>query len=166
MSSFISSTEHYCRRARQTLTISTQIDDPSRFRQRRPKIRPPISLEVRQTGSQTRRGFAIRTQETFWPLYLALVRPILEYGLQASSHYPRRDLDLMKRLQRLATIRVKSLRGLSYEERLRRVILFTIERRLLRGDLILVDNPFKGRLNVPLDELIPPCINRKKPTEA
>ncbi len=41
---------------------------------------------------------------------------------------------------------------LSYEERLRRMNLFTIERRLLRGDLILAYDLFQSRVNVPLDE--------------
>ncbi len=48
---------------------------------------------------------------------------------------------------------VKSLGGLSYEDRLRRLNPFTIERWLLRGDLILDFNLFQGRLNVPLDEM-------------
>ncbi len=59
----------------------------------------------------------------------------------------------MERFQRLGTRMVKGLRGLSYEDRLRRFNLFTIERRLLGGgDLILACNLFQGRLNAPLDE--------------
>ncbi len=59
----------------------------------------------------------------------------------------------MESLQRLATRMVKSLKGLSYEDRLRRLNLFSIERRLLQGGLIPVYNLFQGRLNVPLDEI-------------
>ncbi len=72
--------------------------------------------------------------------------------MQASSPDLRRDIHLMECLQRLATSMVKSLRGLSYEVRLRSMNLFTIERRLLRGDLILAYNLFRDRLNAPLDE--------------
>ncbi len=53
----------------------------------------------------------------------------------------------------MATRMVKSLRGLSYEDRLRRSNLFTIERRLLRRDLILAYKLFQGRLNATLDEI-------------
>ncbi len=90
--------------------------------------------------------------EIFRPLYLSLVRPILEFGLQASTPYLRQDIILIEKLQRLATRMVKGLRDLSYENRLRRLNLFSIERRLLRGDLILAYNVFQGRLDVPLEE--------------
>ncbi len=70
------------------------------------------------------------TPEIFRPLYLAFVRPTLEYGLQASPPYLRRDVFMMERLQRLGSRMVKRLRGLSYEDRLRRFNLFTIDRRL------------------------------------
>ncbi len=52
----------------------------------------------------------------------------------------------------MVTRMVKSLRGLLYADRLRRLNFFTIERRLLRKDLILAYNLLQGRLNVPLDE--------------
>ncbi len=53
------------------------------------------------------------------------------------------------RLQRLATRMVKGMRELPYEERLRRLNLFSFERRRLRGDLILAYNIFHGRLDFP-----------------
>ncbi len=86
------------------------------------------------------------------PLYLALVRSILEYGLQASPPYIRQDITMMEKLQRLATRMVKGLRDLSYEDRLRRLNLFSVERRLLRGDPILAHNMFQGRLDMLLEE--------------
>ncbi len=84
--------------------------------------------------------------EMFRPLYLTLVRPILEHGLQASAPYLRQDIILIDKLQHLATRMVKGLRDLSYEDRLRRFNLFSIEQRLLRGDLILANNMFRVEL--------------------
>ncbi len=56
-------------------------------------------------------------------------------------------------IQRLATRMVKGMRELPYEERLRRLNLFSsLERRRLRGDLILAYNIFHGRLDVPQAE--------------
>ncbi len=96
-----------------------------------------------------RRGLAVLTPEMVRPLYLALVKPILEYGQQASSPYLQRDIALMERKQRLATRMVKGMRKLPYDERLRRLNLFSIERRRLCGDLIFAYNIFHGRLHFP-----------------
>ncbi len=58
----------------------------------------------------------------------------------------------MKRIQRLATRLVKGMRELPYEERLRRLNLLSLERRRLRGDLILTYNIFHRCLNFPQAE--------------
>ena len=55
----------------------------------------------------------------------------------------------MERIQRLATRMVKGMRELPYEERLRRLNIFSLERRRLRGDLILAYNICHGRLDLP-----------------
>ncbi len=54
----------------------------------------------------------------------------------------------MERLHRMATRMVKGMRELPYEERLHRLNLFSLERRRLRGDLILA-YIFHGRLDFP-----------------
>ncbi len=106
---------------------------------------PQAANRARRILFQLRRGFAVLTPEIFRPLYLALVRPILEYGQQASSPYLRRDIALMERKQRLATCMAKGMRELPYEDRLRRLNIFSLERR---GDLVLVYNIFNGRLDL------------------
>ncbi len=55
----------------------------------------------------------------------------------------------MECIQRLATSMVKGMRELPYEERLRRLNHFYLERRRLGGGLILAYNIFHGRLNFP-----------------
>ncbi len=104
---------------------------------------------ARRNLFQLRRGFAVLTPDIFRPPYLALVRPILEYGQQASSPYLRRDIALMEHIQRRATRKVKGMRELSYEERLRRLNIVSLERRRLRGDLILAYSIFHSRLDLP-----------------
>ncbi len=85
-------------------------------------------------------------------MYLALVRPILEYGQQASSPYLRRDIALMDRIQRLTTCMVKGMREFPYADRLRRLDIVPLKRRQLRGDLILAYNTFHCRLDLPRAE--------------
>ncbi len=117
------------------------------------------SLHCQRTANRARRilfllrhGFAILIPEIFRPLYLALLRPILEYGQQAASPYLRRDIDLMERIQRLATRMVEGMRGLPYENRLRQLNIFSLERRRLHGELILAYNILHGRLDLPQAE--------------
>ncbi len=54
----------------------------------------------------------------FIPLYGALVRPHLEYGMPVCSPIPVTDINHIERIQRLATKLVTGMRHLSYEERL------------------------------------------------
>ncbi len=96
-----------------------------------------------------RRGFAVLTPEIFRSLYLALVRPILRYSQQAHSPYLRRGIALLARTQRLVTGMVKGMRELPYEDRLRRLNIFSLERHRLRGDRSLAYNIYHGRLDLP-----------------
>ncbi len=89
---------------------------------------------------QLRRGFPVVTLDSFRPLFLALMRPILEYGQQASSPYLRRDIALMERHQRLVTRMVTDMKELPYEERLGRLNIISLERHRLRGDLLCSRN--------------------------
>ncbi len=70
------------------------------------------------------RARTLSQEGCFRPLYLALVRPILECDQQASSPYLQRDIALMQRIQRRATCMVKDMRELPHQERLRRLNRF------------------------------------------
>jgi hypothetical protein len=88
------------------------------------------------------------TPKIFIPLYSALVRPHLEYAIQAWNPYLRKDIDILENVQRLATRMISGFARFDYTERLRRLNLFSLERRRERGDLILTYNIFKSNIDI------------------
>ncbi len=58
----------------------------------------------------------------------------------------------MERIQRLVIRMVKGMRELPYEEQLRRLNHFSLDRSCLHRDLILDYNIFHGRLDFPQSE--------------
>ena len=77
-------------------------------------------------------------------MYKAVVRPHLEYCIQAWRPYRKKDIDTLEHIQRRATKITPGLRDLSYEERLKECGLTTLETRRLRGDHIEVFKIFNG----------------------
>ena len=81
-------------------------------------------------------SFACLNIRMFLNLYMALVRPLLEYCVQVWSPHLRKHINLIEGVQRRATRMVPELKHLSYEERLDKLKLTTLEERRARGDMI------------------------------
>ena len=105
------------------------------------KVSEQCSIAARK-GTQIlgliRRNIAYRDKRLIIPLYISLVRPHLEYCIQAWRPHMRKYIDKLERVQRRATKLISEISQLSYEERLQQCRLTTLETRRIRGDQIEV----------------------------
>jgi len=96
------------------------------------------------TLGMIRRTINCKSKDIIVSLYKALVRPKLEYCVQAWRPYLRKDIDKLEKVQRRATKMIEGCGKMSYEDRLKFTGLTTLEDRRNRGDLIEVFKTLKG----------------------
>ena len=104
--------------------------------------------KARSVLGMIRRHFKAIDAEEFHILYDSYIRPHMEYCVQVSSSYLRKDIQCLERVQMSATTIVKGLRKMKYEERLRRLKMTTLENRRLRGDIIETWKILNGREDI------------------
>ena len=84
-------------------------------------------------------------------LYKGLVRPHLEYCIQAWNPHTKKNIKILEDVQRRATKLVREIRNLSYEDRVRYLGLTTLETRRIRGDMIETFKIISGKDNIRTD---------------
>ena len=96
------------------------------------------------TLGMIKRSITCKSKNIVTKLYKALVRPKLEYCVQAWRPYLQKDIEKMERVQRRATKMIDECKSFSYEDRLKFTGLSTLEARRIRGDMIEVFKILKG----------------------
>ena len=97
-----------------------------------------------QTLGLISRTFTCKKKSIILQLYKSLVRPHLDYSIQAWRPHLQKDIDVLERVQRRATRMVEECKGLDYTSRLQRLNLTTLETRRIRADLLQVFKIMNG----------------------
>jgi ribonuclease P/MRP protein subunit RPP40 len=96
-----------------------------------------------------RRNFQNLKENNFLLLYKTLVRPILEYGAPVWNPHLKKEKKT-ESVQRRATRQIPCMKNLSYQDRLKKLQLPTLEFRRWRGDLIETYKTFNHYSTNPL----------------
>ena len=100
------------------------------------------------------RNVEYKSKDVIKKLYLAYVRPHLEYCVQAWSPHLQKDIECLEKVQHKATKMVNGLGELEYKERLKALNLFSLKYRRLRGDLIELFKIIRGLDKISLDDAL------------
>ena len=95
-----------------------------------------------------KRNISFKSKDVIIRLHKALVRSRFEFCVQAWCLYLRKDIAMIKRVQRTATKLIKGLRDMSYSEHLFHTGLISVEKRRVRGDLIQVFKMLRSKARV------------------
>ena len=91
-----------------------------------------------------RRTIKSKSKKVIVKLYKALVRPKVEYCVQAWRPYLKKDVVNIEKIQHRATKMIEECKGMTYNERLAETKLITLDERRTRGDLLEVFKMVKG----------------------
>jgi hypothetical protein len=91
------------------------------------------------------RTIVCKQKKVILNLYKSLVRPHIEYCIQAWRPHLVKDIEVLERVQRRATRMINECKGRTYEERLRITGLTNLETRRTRADMIEVWKIMTGK---------------------
>jgi len=105
--------------------------------------------------------FVSRDVSLLLKAYVSYVLPIFDYCSAIWSPYKLTDVDLLENVQRNFTKRLQGMQDLSYEERLSRCGLVSLELRRLRKDLAVCYQIVNGLIAIDFKEFFVACPHTK-----
>jgi len=111
-----------------------------------------ITAKAHQRANCILRSFTSGDENLLLRAFVVYVRPIVEYNSIIWSPYSKQDVDLIEKVQRRFTKRLRNLKHLPYDERLAKLGLPTLELRRLHLDLIFCYKIVFGYVSVNLDD--------------
>ena len=99
--------------------------------------------KANQVLGQLLRSFQCREKDVLVQLYKVFVRPHLEYAIQAWSPYLVKDIEILEKVQKRLVRQIRNVTG-TYEEKLAKIGLTTLQERRSRGDCIEAFKMLKG----------------------
>ena len=107
-----------------------------------------------RTLGMIKRNITYKSKDVIVRLYKALVRPKLEYCVQAWRPFLRRDIDNLEKVQHRASKLINECRDLNYKDRLTTMGLITLEDKRTRGDMIEVFKIINGIDNLDSNNIL------------
>ena len=104
---------------------------------------------------QILRSFSSKNIWILRKAYLVYVRPLVEYGSVVWNPYLQKDIDLVERVQRYFTKKIClkcNIQFKSYEDRLYKLNLHSLQYRRLETDLIMVFKIINGLVDLPMNQ--------------
>lgn len=95
-----------------------------------------ISKKCNQIMGQIWRSFKHKDQDIMIRIFNTYLLPHVDYGAVVWSPYLKKDIQKIENIQRKYTRMIFGMKGLSYEERLEKLGLQTLEQRRIKLDLI------------------------------
>ena len=108
--------------------------------------------KANQILGMIKRNIKWKDKNVITKLYKALVRPKLEYCVQAWCPQLKKDQEVLEKVQQRATKMIEGFQYKTYDERLRETGLTTLVQRRKRGDLIETFKLVKGFTKVDHDK--------------